>query len=126
FHVTGVQTCALPISARAIRPVSSGNEDDGTGDAALVVTRDEPDSHTVRSCSAAAGTTAATAPAGDRALAGRGPATERDRGEQLHRVVVPLRAVGRFAGRAHGTVHFEGVTAGAAAKLVARHGTTIR
>src|SRR5690606_41688037 len=97
-------------------------------DVALTVRSDKPNSHTARSPSATAGTAAATAPgAGDRSRATlRGPAGERDSGEQLHRVRVPLRAVGRVAGRAHGTVHFEGVAASAAAKLVARHGTTIR
>ena len=77
----------------------------------------------VRRSAAAAGPAAAAAPAGGRRLraAGRSPAADRDGGQQLHRVVVALRA-GAWRGRlAHRAGPLEGVAAGAAAVLVSRH-----
>ena len=69
---------------------------------------------------AAAGAAAAAATAGRGGSAGRATA-ETDRGQQLHRVVVALRAGRRLAGLAHRPGQQERVAAGAAAELIAWH-----
>src|SRR5438046_10377001 len=72
----------------------------------------------------AAGT--AAAPAGRGRTAGGAGAAERHGGEQLHRVVMASRTPRRRTGLAHRPVHLEGVAAGAAAVLVARHANRLR
>src|SRR4029077_18145700 len=72
---------------------------------------------------AAAGSAAAAATAASTGLVRRAsPAADRDRGQQLDRVIMPLRA-GRGRGRlAHRTALLKGVSAGTAAVFVAGHG----
>src|SRR5690606_18737542 len=67
---------------------------------------------------AAPAAAAATAPGG---LGGH-PADGHP-GQQLHRVVVPLRAAGGIGGLGHRPGQFEGLAAGPAGVLVSRHGT---
>lgn len=75
-----------------------------------------------RSGSAAAGPTAASAAGRRRGPApAPAPAGQRHGRQQLDGVGVTRRAGGRLARRAHRPVHFEGVAAAAAAKLIARH-----
>jgi hypothetical protein len=73
--------------------------------------------------SAARGTASGAAREITRA-AGREPA-HRDRGQQLHRVVVTLRAGARGRGLGHRPVQLERVAAGAAAVLVAGHNASL-
>ncbi len=74
--------------------------------------------------SAAAAGPAAAAPAagtGGTGRTARREATHRDRGQELHRVVVTLRAGARGRGLAHRAVQLERVATGAAAVLIAGH-----
>lgn len=69
---------------------------------------------------------AAPAPAAAAARSGRGGAAgHRDRGQQLHRVVVALGADGRVVGGRHRTGHLEGGAAGAASEVVTRHAAMV-
>lgn len=70
------------------------------------------------------GAAAATAAAAARSGRG-GAAGHRDRGQQLHRVVVALRADGRGVGGRHRTGHLEGGAAGAASEVVTRHAAMV-
>ncbi len=70
---------------------------------------------------AAAGTAAAATAALRRRRRGASPAADRDRGQQLHRVVVALGARARRGRLAHRAGPLEGVAAGAASVLVSRH-----
>ncbi len=77
-----------------------------------------------RSSAAAAASTAAATTAGPgRRVASTG---DRDRGQQLHRVGVPLRAGGWLGRLAHRTVDLEGVAARAATEVVSRHAPRVR
>jgi len=74
--------------------------------------------------SAAARASAAAAPAAGRSRCGGAAAAgHRDRGQQLHRVVVTPWTGGRRGRLAHGAVDLERVAAGAAPELVTRHDT---
>src|SRR6516162_585598 len=89
-----------------------------------------PLSHLTHRESAAAAGPAAAASAGGRtatgtgAPAGREPA-HRDRRQELHRVVVPLRAGARSRRLGHRPVQLERVAAGAAAVLIAGHDASL-
>jgi hypothetical protein len=73
----------------------------------------------------AAAAAAPAAPAAGGCRCGTAPA-HRDRAEQLHRVVVPVRAARRLGGIGHGTADLEGRAALAAAEVVAGHGQSLR
>ena len=79
-----------------------------------------------RRSAAAAGTAAAAAPAARARRRGARPAAHGHRGEQLHRVVMPLRALGRCGGLGHGPVALEGRAACAAAVLIPWHARSLR
>ena len=75
---------------------------------------------------APAGTSAAAAPTAGLGAAGARPAAHGHRGEQLHRVAMPLRAPGRCGGLGHGPGALEGRAACAAAVLIAWHARSLR
>src|SRR5450755_3318359 len=75
---------------------------------------------------AAAATAAAASAAATAGRAGTGPAADGDRGQQLHGVIVAVRA-GRWLGRlAHRPCSLEGRPAGAASVLISWHGPSLR
>src|ERR1700687_532436 len=78
--------------------------------------------------SAAAAGSAAAAPGAStgRAVTARREAAHGDRGQELHRVVVALRAGARSRGLGHRAVQLERVAAGAAAVLITGHACSLR
>ncbi len=129
-HAAG-QVGAGPLRPHTAGPCSAalcarvGVRDGGCGprSTAVAYRRPRESARTGGSAAAApAAATAATAATRRRGRCGRRPARgDGDRRQELHRVVVPGRAGRGGGGLRHRAAEFEGVAAGPAAVLVARH-----
>src|ERR1022692_2547681 len=78
------------------------------------------------SAAAAATAAAASATAATAGRAGTGPAADGDRGQQLHGVIVAVRAGTRLGRLAHRPGSLEGRPAGAASVLISWHRPSLR